>query len=734
MSENFKWISQKIFSYDDQNTNTAINVFLESGFSTNKTGDVYIPARVLLSFKDLTAYSLKKYQVEMYYYHISLFSDMTTKILKDGSTLKNAFDNNRVIQIGKFPNSERKSLKIGFRLIDEKYYSTISIENEDSEKTILIPFTVFLSIKNLIDQINVNYVSFNTNMVNICNMERVLDELSNMKQDNEAFKKQLISNVVDIKAEVEGIRISNIIRGDSENNNLLSENESNDRLIYDSSSSLTHVSSLISEEYTKDYEDVVFKTSDFIVEVDNSEKDEKEYNIENKEENLIQFDIPKSEDEVEIESFDAQNEFDMDFGTNLKEYVIEGLEKSEEDREKEKQDRIKRNMKNVNYSGIISSIFDNDFNKIFNWVVAWRSANEGSESSMFCPISTLMKYSLSTEDLNEYFDKNIIKSDYIVNILSKKQWVDYVKTGEYPKYKYYILDKKVPMDNTSIYKLCVDSATILVIFTYLDKFYYSKLKDDNKNVSEFKSAHAFMKNILYPFMIAIGNEYSNEEKDAVKKSIKDNFNKVINSGFLDNFKDFYNKKLGGTINIDDEVINTIISRFTDLVCEKIPEDVYFKSENFVEVMNEYNIPITEINFIDDVENAVCEYIRADEKYKVNNKRLELFKECSKVYTKNFKSEEYGNEIQGIINEIKSYDKIRKIINENDVPKELFSLKRVLDNDLELDSRSKVLKAVENLKEDPEVTYSRSLNEDECEENNSVNVDMSIEDIERLLFQ
>ena len=188
-----KWVSQKMFNYQDPQTTSTLTVLLESGIIEENNYTNYCSPRVTFQIRD-SRVKTSKVQIELYFIELNEFVSKIVSIFNNLG-LKDIFEKETGFFISKFSYKNRKDMSIKFLLIDKKPIIKLEIidpSNSGGNKVICIDYITFDGIKQFCQQTRDNYTSISINCMNICLQEKIMDQLKNMDHQLTANTSKII--------------------------------------------------------------------------------------------------------------------------------------------------------------------------------------------------------------------------------------------------------------------------------------------------------------------------------------------------------------------------------------------------------------------------------------------------------------------------------------------------------------------------------------------------------------
>jgi len=190
-----KWISQKMFNYQDPQTTSTLTVLMESGIIEENNYTNYCSPRITFQIRD-SRVKTSKVQIELYFIELNEFVSKISSIFNN-LNLKEIFEKETGFFVSKFTYKNRKDLSVKFLLIDKKptiKFEIIDPSNSGGNKVICIDYITFDSIKQFCQQTRDNYTSVSINCMNVCLQEKILDQLKSMDHQITVATPKIIVN------------------------------------------------------------------------------------------------------------------------------------------------------------------------------------------------------------------------------------------------------------------------------------------------------------------------------------------------------------------------------------------------------------------------------------------------------------------------------------------------------------------------------------------------------------
>ena len=178
-----KWISQKMFTYQDPETTVQLNVIVESGIIQENGWSNYCSLRTTIQLKDNRTQANSKTQIELHFPELNTLVEKLENAFKNGP--KKVYDGNTVIPIIKYLNKNKKDLVFTFSMINSKPSCSLEISDPtssgSSKKLIYLDYQTYVSVSIFLKQVRDNYAVIATNFMNVAVQEKILDQLKNLK-------------------------------------------------------------------------------------------------------------------------------------------------------------------------------------------------------------------------------------------------------------------------------------------------------------------------------------------------------------------------------------------------------------------------------------------------------------------------------------------------------------------------------------------------------------------------
>ncbi|NLE05191.1 MAG: hypothetical protein GX638_10400, partial [Crenarchaeota archaeon] len=239
-----KWISQKIFSYQDPDTTVILNVLLDSGIIEDEGRNTYHSPRVLFQLRDNRSQS-SKIQIELQFLELSSFVEQIKRIIDAGiqNVLEQKTSIPSFIAITKYGSKNKKDLVLSV-CKNQSNIPYVQLEISDplgkgiTKSIIFIDISTFFHLYTFCSQIRNNYANISISFLNALIQEKVLDEirlLQNIKpifqsvpRDSVEFEEPIITSNIENSIQDEFNKIgNNIFTGNIQTNeNTISKTES----------------------------------------------------------------------------------------------------------------------------------------------------------------------------------------------------------------------------------------------------------------------------------------------------------------------------------------------------------------------------------------------------------------------------------------------------------------------------------------------------------------------------
>ena len=366
----------------------------------------------------------------------------------------------------------------------------------------------------------------------------------------------------------------------------------------------------------------------------------------------------------------------------------------------------------------ISTFLDYDINRLSSWMTSIICTTEKSTSELFAPFDFILNLiDITDEDRDELkneFGYNLMQ--YSTIYLLKKNVKDTLKTGNYTKNIPALKFNKKFVRGTKLHRLSEEIITIFIIYLIFIKFLSDLGQSD---IDIYKRTFFSMKLLFSPFIFSI------EVDDELVDDLCTEFNKVGNCGLIEQLKVIYTGiSCGGNLEIHSGIFEKCCRSFVKTI--KTEQTMqFFTEEETKKIINEYNIyvPTKPLNNGEDIKRAIFEIpsiekesesvveektLEPNMEMEEEDKRLDLFLESAVGIV----DDETVNNIKSCC---KKYSDLPNFFRQNDVPHEVFKIKRVLDIDNTLTARSQVLKKAKILKEESQVTETSVMQEETTQE-------------------
>jgi hypothetical protein len=435
------------------------------------------------------------------------------------------------------------------------------------------------------------------------------------------------------------------------------------------------------------------------------------------------FDDDGSPKEVVTETFDVQKEFNditekTDFFDNIE--------------IKEVPDFKQNPVIEKSPQPFLENILNWDLDRVKEWTTSFVCAGKNTKSSLFTPFDMIFELGLIPENEKSLFSKEegYLYAQYIIMYLVKKYTrdkLDNIKASPIPVIKF---QNKI-IRGTTLFELSKGIITLLVLYTILNGR-LSQVDTDRETgvkINDYSMTYMLLQILLGTFVFSIEKDNIDFETELIEV-----YKLCAAAGFIDKLETSYSEITGGKLNLNVETFSSKVKAFVGLIesTKKFYSVGSFGSLN--KLVSEYKIPIpyTMPSNSDEIRDFLFSNLNGnsnkedkpessntptDKKPKLD--KLGLFLEsikdvCDPDLYSEFKS-------------VSNYDSLSDIFKNKNISTEILKIKRIMDIDDTLKTRTDVLKMVKMLKEDITVTESRVIQEDETPKN-EVNLDYSLIDI------
>ena len=733
MKSEMNWFSQRIHIYQDPETSIQLQMFIDSGIVKNEDQimETFHPCRLCILLRDTRVYSGVKYQVELKYPEL-IDLDKKFESIRSENIMK-VFEKNENIRICKYNGNEKKILKIEFfyshntnqgRKIPKAKLS-LKVGKEEM-KSMQIDLETIRVLYRMVKHIVDNYVIISTNMSTISMFCKLNQNISNLTSKMDAIVDKMDGTV--------SIQSTEPIKHDyniQEEYDSLSEEE---REAYNAAAKEMADNidkELVDELVEKVNEDDITKYIKSFPEDDIDDSNDGGGDIKKDDKPDDEPDNSNSEFEDDVNN-DIQQSFDNQIG-NLEDYDI-GLDEFDPDVVDNKTDEDINDIppwedipdKEINEcnptikSSFIDSILDFNAIKLNEWVSAWSCSGKNTDSYGFCPLTTIISKSLVTE---KFEDDGLLNAEYISGMLFKRNLRNYLENGSFlrgiPVYKFSSLIKK----NTGMWRIGEEILSVYTGYSFIVSKYLNKLKNVNSGfITEMNITLEYIKNIMLSFVISMDfDDFTDSDWEEFNNDLIDIFTEIYNKEFFKGIFVKYNEiSMGGSLKMSVQTIDGIFDSMINILKnKKIPSYGYKDLEN---ICSSWNIDNSStIISLEDVKNNILVNIEAEKVKMEDERKLNLFLQSS---TKFISDEEY----EDLVKKLKTYDSVKVALFNENLPDDMIIIKRIIDSNPNLKSRSDVLKKFKEFKEDLSVTESRVMSNNIREEDDDITYDTNVEDI------
>ena len=658
--KSIKWISQNLYTFDDPNTGISLILKMESGIIVNDFNITnYFPVRISILLKDNRIQSNTKYQYDINLSDLILFKTYNEKLFNDNT--KNVFKENSKIILDTFVyGGGKKHCTFSFVILDGKpnVVLSIGIPKQDS-KQIVIDTKSYTCIKTVLSQVLDNYAILSSNMLTTCSSERVVDEITKLKEEINSLKS----------------------------------------VVHQNSQETTEL--LLESIKSKEVDPEVFDVSE----------DEQKQNLDN---NNVQdkYIEPENVDYTEDEQIEVESEVNNDISSkfndmlsNITDTIDLGLDKIYSKFE-ENDDKEVKDIKNTN-SPFIGNFLNNDITRLTEWSSAYLNASEKTDSKMFTPISNL----INNFGLYRYNDDYVLsKAELLNNVIFRKDVVNYINKKEFPKSKYWCYKLNIDIDQVnSLFNMTKEILATYIIYHLFVNIYVNKLENVNsKLVISYNIALHFLKKILFSFVVSSNINLMNDDNiNIYVEDVNTIFRKMIENNTMVKLEEQYNTiSNGGKFKLTPEMFDKVLKELVNVIRQnkvscftEITVDEMIEEEGLTQCVDPDS---------DNVKSTYIKYLQLKDNSKKtlsDNNRLRLFNECVEKFMTESEKELYDK------NTIYTYDKLTKFFKKYSLNEDIQKIKRILDMNPEFENRAQVIKEYKQFKEEPSVTETR-LNTEE----------------------
>ncbi|MCK5018193.1 MAG: hypothetical protein KAS32_14145 [Candidatus Peribacteraceae bacterium] len=655
-NDNLKWISRKAFSYFDTKTSITLNVSTDTGMKKNGFTS-FFPMRVCFQATDpRMERTNSRIKVELEFPHVNMLVDRVNKTISSHPDKKALYKTGSTVGVFKYNVKNKKEL--GFKF----YY--------DNCESIMMKLTDPTSgrqtaIINLDEDIFTSIMLFLTGFKNNYN---VIDATYTQALMSDAASDEIIQKLGNLDNRLTAIE-SKIKES---NGNVQSEN-------------ITE-GGIMTTEAVDDYIDYV-------------------------------------EDEPEIDKIVDTSTQD-DFNTILNN--TNGFSDVELDGPKEyipKKQEIKTSQP------FIESFLNWDMNRIKEWATTIVCTTDKATPEYFNPLELILNLCGIDDDTRRQYadDEHFYKSQYIMTKFVKDGVKNALKHQiEYPSSVPTMRFRSTIKRGTPLYNVGVDATVIYLIYSYVVNSYLKQIQTDDANmvkIDEYKRAIFVLKTIINPIIFSL------EITDKFTSDLSEVFNNCVSGGLIKKFEEAYTAVgIGGKINLTLEAFDAMVANILKAVNSQPSVDIN-DNESMDNLMVQYGIVATtkSLNSPSDVKDLIFytkDLVTTKEEVESNTKsrndsvaildesepditdsKLELFLECAAEFTNN-----------GLVDRIRdncqSFSELGTYFKREDIPSEMFKIKRIMDIDKSLTLKIDVLKMSKLLKEDSTVTESRVIQQEE----------------------
>lgn len=211
-----KWISQKIFTYQDPDTSVKLNICMDSGIIEDKQGRrTYCPPRILFQLTDSRTQANARIQIELQFSELSTLVDHIKRIVEaDRKTVYLQQSNiSPAIGISRYGFKGKKEMTLTLGVGGNKVpYVQIEIADPGAtggtRRAIFINDQIFMQIYNYCSQVRDNYAIIASSCLSSVIQERIYDEFKLFKGFQPVVQ-SVPRDVVDMPMDTPSVAIEN---------------------------------------------------------------------------------------------------------------------------------------------------------------------------------------------------------------------------------------------------------------------------------------------------------------------------------------------------------------------------------------------------------------------------------------------------------------------------------------------------------------------------------------------
>lgn len=392
----------------------------------------------------------------------------------------------------------------------------------------------------------------------------------------------------------------------------------------------------------------------------------------------------------------------------------------------------------------LNNFINNDVDVLKQWATSFTCLTEKSQPDMFSPFDIIMNMTGLTSDIRDKYRKDsgyYLSQYYIISLLKSAIKTAIINNGNYPtNVPMFKFSTKI-VKGTDEYEVCKEITVVFLIFSMLINGFMNWIKTNNEDmmkIEEYRRVYFILKLLFNPFIFSV------QVEDGYKDELLEVWDTYEKSGFFDKIMAQYSEiTLGGNLKIDRSIFDKFITNFITKIFSS-PTINIDDTQNIKISMDSAGIPlyskiidgplaikeaIFKKNITQEViHNTPCTVVESDiseviENNKVEEKqdeRFELFIRCGLRFSKEF--------CDNIMQKCHMYSQITQYLKDaDDVPPEIFKIKRVMDLDTSLSNITEVLRLAKLITEDPNVTMSRATDGDELDDY-GMDSNFSVEDV------
>jgi len=368
-----------------------------------------------------------------------------------------------------------------------------------------------------------------------------------------------------------------------------------------------------------------------------------------------------------------------------------------------------------------ANFLDYDLLKLGDWITGFINFNETTDDKYYSIFGTLLSFCKikMDEKLEITSSKNYYLYQYHILKNLKEQVKSYLLDGKLPKNNFFSFDNKIKK-GTDLYEIGMEILVCLILYYIVYASYIKSIKDIDKSNNKNKTL-ADNYTIIYIGLKTIFNVFIFSLESIDKSDVSNIFRKYINSPILNNFKKKYSDMvIGGNINISTDIFESHLMEFLN---------AYYYKEKYLKVSSIESIYNISIKSPSDIKKEIIKNFFTHEEEKIlspvkndvvveqieQDEKTKLFIDCCQKF-----KETVPGFVEKVEKECKNFKDITLLFKKFDIPSAIYKIKRIIDINDKIKTKTEVIEIFRNYKEDESVTQNRVMaNEQKSNEDYSV---------------